>query len=201
MCLPNNQLEELKLIEDFTVEMKNSDAGPFHARPWGKAEIETILERTFANGEASFQLGTGNRWIAMFPIKHGIPTSTGLEFTIATDTYTGFYFGAGESRVSLAAIERRTFPVKVLFRNGRASRAHCFPKWWADGTFFWLGYFYPYTLRFGTGFSNTRHPDLHLLSLLSRTFGTHSRSCYRFQQYGRRVTPLQSVVQSDECDV
>lgn len=71
--LPNDELEEFKLIKDLAIEVQYSDASPPHARPGCKAKIEAVLQGTLANGNAALQLGSGYRWESIFPVQHWIP--------------------------------------------------------------------------------------------------------------------------------
>lgn len=89
--LPNDQLEQLELVEDFTVEMEDPDACPLHARPGCQAEIEAVLQWALADGEASLQLGTGYRGKTIFPVEHWIPPSPRLYVTLSRHTETPLY--------------------------------------------------------------------------------------------------------------
>lgn len=77
MKLPNDQLEQLELVEHLAVEMQHSNAGPLHAGPRSQAEVQAVLERTLADRQAASQLRAGDGRKSIPAIEHRVPTTDG----------------------------------------------------------------------------------------------------------------------------
>ena len=53
--LPNDELEELVLVEDLAVEVQHPDTGPLHAGPGREAQVQPVFQGTLADRDAAFQ--------------------------------------------------------------------------------------------------------------------------------------------------
>lgn len=178
--------------------MQHPDAGPLHAGPRGQAEIQTVLEGTLADRHASPELRAGDGRESVLPVQHRVP-SAGLQRLRGSGDETSLDLRAGQSGIPIPSVQRRGFPVVVLLGDGRAPGArHRLEKGRAHGPFLRFRYAYADALRLGARCRHARHPHLHLRAVLAAgPLRAHPRRARSRQQGRRRVTPLQSLAQSD----
>lgn len=194
--LPNDQLEQLELVEHLAVQMQHLDTGPLHAGPRGQAEIQTVLERTPADGHAASELRAGDGRESVLPVQHRVPSASGLRRGAGYEATLDL--GAGQGGITVPAVQRHGLAIEILLRHGRAPGArHGLVEGRAHRPFLRLRYPDADALRLGAGRRHARHPHLHLRALLARPFGAHPRARTPRQQDRRRVTPLETFVQGD----
>lgn len=206
--LPNDQLEELELVEHLAVQVQYPDAGPLHARPGGQAEVQTVLEGALADREAAPQLGAGDGRETVPAVQHWVPAATSARDGLRRrrrhrhGTQAAPDLRAGQRGVTIPAVQRRGLPVELLLRDGRTPGARCgLVQRRAHRSFLRLWYAHADALRLGAWRRHARHPHLHLRALLAGSLRTHP--CLaggprrRQQQARRRVTPTQSLVQGE----
>lgn len=167
--------------------MQHPDTGPLHAGPRGQAEIQAVLERALADGHAAPELRACDGRVSVPPVQHRISSASGLH----RGRETPLDLGAGQSGITIAAVQRRYLTVEILLRDGRAPGArHGLVEGRTHRSFLGLRYTHADALRLGAGRRHARHPHLHLRALLAWSLRAHPRARTPRQQGRRRVTPL-----------